>query len=297
MAQNTLLPKGVKPLLVATIFILALVRGELGQRILIALVAVYVALGALWLFQYLKQSRQRRPKPRQAIPTPLPTTAPPESQTQVQQPGPPPESPPKVIVMADEKTPITAALQHTNCRISDKLRSVFPDATWDWVSEEPESIALHGGEGRIRLSGVEEFNYADVKIDALLKITFKLLKIVTLDEAEASLSSKEEPPIPAKPDMPMEVSDVAAWFDMIGQSQIDALLTEVNSRGHRLFIEENGDVYITENGAPSKQGVIHQMPAAKHWRQLVELLTADGDLEVKVGGKDAQQLCICWANN
>ena len=31
-------------------------------------------------------------------------------------------------------------LRHLNCRISDYLKSVYPEITWEWVTENPEKL-------------------------------------------------------------------------------------------------------------------------------------------------------------
>lgn len=292
MFGKSFFPRVFKVLVVITICIVAFARGELGQRILFCVFGLYAAMAAVWVWQcFRRMPWARRFKAWLATPlSPIQTPVPPQPV-----PSPPPaptEKPVEVTITteAGDKEPTMAALQHTNCRISDKLRSVYPDAVWEWASEAPESIALKGGEGRIHLSGTGEYNYADVTIDQLLNISFQLLKIVTLEQAAMGAASAA--PVAAQKDADVETSDVAAWLDLVGRSRIDELLTEVNSRGHRrLFIEEGGAAYVIEDGAPSKQGIIPKMPAVKHWGRLVELLTTEGELQATM---DGQQICLSW---
>lgn len=43
-------------------------------------------------------------------------------------------------------------LRHVNHRISAYLKAVYPDATWEWRSPEPEKLILHGGTGGMQHS-------------------------------------------------------------------------------------------------------------------------------------------------
>lgn len=67
-----------------------------------------------------------------------------------------------------------AAVRQLNCRITDRIQAVFPEATWEWVSTDPVGVAVGGGEGRIRISRAEAFNFVDISINAAarLKLTY-----------------------------------------------------------------------------------------------------------------------------
>ncbi len=56
-------------------------------------------------------------------------------------------------------------LRHANYRISAYLQSVYPNATWEWREEFPERIIAKGGTGRVKLFGVDGYNFADVTFD------------------------------------------------------------------------------------------------------------------------------------
>ena len=36
-------------------------------------------------------------------------------------------------------------LRHVNCRISEALQSVYPNASWEWTMQNPASFIAHGG--------------------------------------------------------------------------------------------------------------------------------------------------------
>lgn len=291
----------VKMLLVAVIATTALVRGAWGPWLVVAEVAAW---GVYTMVIYFKSHpvamvRFTKPKRIQAAPEPEAVSEQAEPEPKIVPTPVPPAAPQmataELLVQAGaDELPIQAALRQMNCRVRDKLQSVYPDATWAWVTDAPEQLALQGGCGRIRLSDAGEYNYADVNFDTLGNIGFKLMKIVDLAQA----ASAEEDSIPKKKGggpAPKGECDVSAWYGLIGQSKIEQVVTDVNSRGHRcIFIQEGGDVFVTENGAPMKQATLEQMPAPKFWNQLIDVMGDEDGLTVSV---ENGQLRLSWANN
>ena len=53
-------------------------------------------------------------------------------------------------------------LRHVNHRISAYLKSVYPSARWEWTTGNPIALIMQGGTGRIRVYGIEEYDYASV---------------------------------------------------------------------------------------------------------------------------------------
>ena len=69
-------------------------------------------------------------------------------------------------------------LRHVNHRISAYLKSVYPSARWEWTTGNPTALIMQGGTGRIRVYGIEEYDYADVQIDRNGNLSCNLLKVV-----------------------------------------------------------------------------------------------------------------------
>lgn len=57
-----------------------------------------------------------------------------------------------------------ALLCHVNYRITAMLHAAYPNARWEWL-DEPSRFAVEGGTARIRVYGIPEHDYADVKLD------------------------------------------------------------------------------------------------------------------------------------
>ena len=53
-------------------------------------------------------------------------------------------------------------LRHVNHRISEHLQSVYPQAHWEWTLADPARFIAYGGTGRIRVYGIQDYEYADV---------------------------------------------------------------------------------------------------------------------------------------
>ena len=79
-------------------------------------------------------------------------------------------------------------LRHANYRISAYLQSVYPNATWEWREEFPERIIAKGGTGRVKLFGVDGYNFADVTFDQNGGINCALVNIVPLKQPNASIA-------------------------------------------------------------------------------------------------------------
>lgn len=182
--------------------------------------------------------------------------------------------------------PSLVALRHLNCRISDKLKSAYPDVTWNWEVEHPEGLATKGGTGRIKLHQAGEFTHSEVTVDQLARINFKMMKLVDINtlvlEAQPANATLKAEPI---------TTDAAAWFDLVGRDQLTAIVTELNTRNHRkLSIVENGDVYVVEDDASVKQTTMENLPGKNYWNELSALICEIG-IKAQVTG---DQLRLAW---
>lgn len=182
--------------------------------------------------------------------------------------------------------PALVALRHLNCRITDKLKSAYPDVTWNWEVEQPDWLASKGGTGRIKLHQAGEFTHAEVTVDQLARIDFKMMKLVDIN----SLISGVKPAAGESAVEPV-TTDAAAWFDLVGREQLTAIVTELNTRNHRkLSIAENGDVYVVEDDASVKQSTLENLPGKNYWNELSTLI-ADIGIKAQVTG---DQLRLAW---
>lgn len=172
-------------------------------------------------------------------------------------------------------------LRHVNFRISAYLQSVYPEATWEWCEEFPERIVAKGGTGRIKLFGVEGFNFADVTFDQNAGIDCALVNVVpmaqrTTSEAPAA-QTKETATEPITVPKPQNPVDPQVWYEVQGRKVLEALITDLNSRGYNsLTIRENGDIAIKQADSEKVRSAFESVPEKVYWTRLCKVFEREG---------------------
>ena len=247
---------GVSLLIVAVLVIMAFVRGNVQVWLLAAAFAVWAIWAVLaFVLPHLHEKRlekrraERRKKREEAV-----TRA-------------------SALHVPDIPDASGLVLQrHVNYRISNYLKSAYPDVTWEWCEEEPEKIIAQGGVGRIRLFGVPDFNYADVLFDQQANINCSMLKIVPLSELHpAAPTAPDEVPQPHQP------VDPQVWYEVQGRKILEELVTDLNSRGHSsLTIKDNGDICIRQGDDEKPQTAFENLPEKVYWPRLIKVFEREG---------------------
>jgi hypothetical protein len=161
-------------------------------------------------------------------------------------------------------------LRHVNCRISEYLKSIYPDVTWEWCSEEPDELATEGGTGRIRLYGITDFNYADVTVDEYANMDFNLINIVPF----ANLNKNGGEPKPTQNNQP---ANPETWYNIQGKKILEACIADLNSRGYsNLIIKENGDICIKQDDKEVVKDNFKNLPGKNAWQGLVKIIENNG---------------------
>lgn len=179
----------------------------------------------------------------------------------------------------------TLLLRHVNHRISAHLRSAYPGITWEWEEKRPEKLALSGGTGRICVFGVPDFDHADITLDQQTNITCCMLRIVPLADTEDSVSPEGQTPAARQP------IDPQVWYEVQGRAVLEALVTDLNSRGYNcLTLHENGDASVEEGQQEVTKEHLAGFPEKVYWNRLVEVLESNGlAAEATPGG-----IRVCW---
>ncbi len=161
-------------------------------------------------------------------------------------------------------------LRHVNHRISAYLKSVYPNARWEWCEQQPERLILEGGTGRIRIFGVPDFGFADVQLDAQANLQCSLVKIVPLAQTDSAGGESGQFPPNQQP------VDPRIWYEVQGRKVLEGLISDLNSRGHSgLEIGGDGSIHIkdAENDA---HAALPGFPEKVYWPQLVKVLEGEG---------------------
>lgn len=85
-------------------------------------------------------------------------------------------------------------LRHVNHRISEHLQSVYPQAYWEWTLADPARFIAYGGTGRIRVYGIQDYDYADVTLDRQGGLRCSLVKVAPLEAGAAPNQQPLDPP-------------------------------------------------------------------------------------------------------
>jgi hypothetical protein len=164
----------------------------------------------------------------------------------------------------------TVLLHHVNHRISAYLKSVYPKVRWEWTMSDPASFVAQGGTGRIRVYGVPDFDYVDVTLDQKANLSCALVKVVPVEADGAD---------GAAPSPNQQILNPQVWYELRGQKTLEALITDLNSRGHSsLTLKEDGAVCIQQEdgGTDIVQDSLLDFPEKVYWPQLVKVLEQEG---------------------
>ena len=165
-----------------------------------------------------------------------------------------------------EDDPLRVLLRHVNHRITDKMKTCLPDASWDWDCKPTVNFLVNGGVARIKLINSKTYNFAEVRLDERAQLGFTLITAVNFESAVKEETGAETVVSDYTP-------DIAAWFENIGGKVIDDLISDLNSRNIRtLNILPGGELAIVSEGKDVVQGKVENLPEQNAWTKLVSYL-------------------------
>lgn len=174
---------------------------------------------------------------------------------------------------AEEYTTKQLLLNHVNYRISACLCAAYPEATWQWCMKDPVRFVCKGGTGRIRVFGVDEYEYADIRIDRRGNLSCSLIKSVRLDQEGAGGTGNDKQKTPPN----KQPVDPRVWYETQGRAVLERLVADLNSRGHSsLTLLENGDISIQEDKKDVTVEHFSVFPEKVYWPGLIRVLQGDG---------------------
>ena len=158
-------------------------------------------------------------------------------------------------------------LRHVNHRISAYLKSVYPSARWEWMTGNPTALVMQGGTGRIRVYGIEEYDYADVQIDRNGNLSCNLLKVVPVQPRMDAPTPPNQQPV-----------DPQVWYDVEGREVLERVIADLDSRGHSsLTLKEDGSVCVHEDDTQDvPQEHLTAFPPKVYWPRLGQVLESEG---------------------
>lgn len=204
-----------------------------------------------------------------------------------------PVPPAKPAPEPKKKTPDTlvdaeldSVLLHLSLRITEKLKSAYPNAVWQWKDTPSLHELLTGSTVRIVVENMDKFTHADITFDRFGRIHVEPMYIGTFSLNAENEDNEEETPA-AEP----AVVDVRAWYELIGQRILEAQITELNANGHsQLTIKENGDIVINRQKKEVFVTALDSFPGKNYWNELVTILQ-ENELNAKISGNALQ---VSW---
>lgn len=170
---------------------------------------------------------------------------------------------------------------HVNCRITDCLKSTYPNASWEWTMNDPILLIAQGGTGRIQVYGVKDYEYADVTLDQKGGLSCSMVKL-----APVRNGGQNDPS--GKP-----VLNLQAWYELEGRTVLESLIADLRTRGHSsLTVNEDGSISFQPE--PGKSRTVKQrlsnLPEKVYWNQLTDVLRQEG-LTADV---QADKIAVSW---
>jgi len=159
-------------------------------------------------------------------------------------------------------------LHHVNYRISDCLKSAYPEATWEWTMRDPVAFAAQGGTGRIRVSGIPDYDYADITLDRNGRMACSLVRLAPVNGARKESAAPGQDPLNPR-----------VWYETQGGEILEPLVSDLASRGHHsLTLKEDGSICVNppDGGEEVCQVSFPSFPDRSCWSGLVQVLERHG---------------------
>lgn len=113
-------------------------------------------------------------------------------------------------------------LLHISLRITEKLKSAYPQSVWQWKDTPSLQGILAGGTVRILVENMDAYTHADISFDRFGRIHVEPMTIGSFAEPSGNGTSagpgtgdadaaEEMPPEPS-------VVDVRVWYELVGQT-------------------------------------------------------------------------------
>lgn len=172
-------------------------------------------------------------------------------------------------------------LYHVNYRITDYLKSAYPNVRWEWMTDNPAAFVVQGGTERIRIYGVEDYEYADVALDQMGGLHCSMVKVVPVQGNGQDAPSGQSP------------IDPQVWYELEGREILDGLIADLRSRCHSsLTLNEDGSVSIQPMDGEDKiaRDIFACFPEKGAWPRLADVLAQEG-LTADV---QADHIAVSW---
>lgn len=296
--RKNVLSSSIKILIVSLLLLAVFFQKERSQKLMALALILWIAVTAgIFLFRKsgklakkcrafsasLKQAGRTAKAPAEKTAEPVP-----KADTEPAEPAAPTKP-------APDSRETETMLLHISLRITEKLKSAYPQSVWQWKDTPSLQGILAGGTVRILVENMDAYTHADISFDRFGRIHVEPMTIGSFAEPSGNGTSagpgtgdadaaEEMPPEPS-------VVDVRVWYELVGQKVLETQITDLNANGHtKLTIKENGDIVVNRQKKEVLKGTLDSFPAKSCWEELV-LLLAEDELKGKIAGNTLQ---VSW---
>lgn len=296
--RKNVFSSSIKILIVSLLLLAVFFQKERSQKLMALALILWVAVTAgIFLFRKsgklakkcrafsasLKQAGRTAKAPAEKTAEPVP-----KADTEPAEPAAPAKP-------APDSRETETMLLHISLRITEKLKSAYPQSVWQWKDTPSLQGILAGGTVRILVENMDAYTHADISFDRFGRIHVEPMTIGSFAEPSGNGTSagtgtgdadtaEEMPPEPS-------VVDVRVWYELVGQKVLETQITDLNANGHtKLTIKENGDIVVNRQKKEVLKGTLDSFPAKSCWEELV-LLLAEDELKGKIAGNTLQ---VSW---
>ena len=204
-----------------------------------------------------------------------------------------PISPAKPALPASDSRECQTVLLHISLRITEKLKSAYPQSVWQWKDTPSLQGILNGETTRILVENMDAYTHADISFDRFGRIHVEPMVIGSF--AEPTENSADERPESGSADAETNpepsVVDVRVWYELIGQKVLEELITDLNANGHSMLtIKENGDIVVSCQKKKILKATLDSFPGKTYWKELVSILE-ENELKGKISDNSLQ---VSW---
>lgn len=296
--RKNVFSSSIKILIVSLLLLAVFFQKERSQKLMALAVILWIAVTAgIFLFRKsgklakkcrafsasLKQAGRTAKAPAEKTAEPVP-----KADTEPAEPAAPTKP-------APDSRETETMLLHISLRITEKLKSAYPQSVWQWKDTPSLQGILAGGTVRILVENMDAYTHADISFDRFGRIHVEPMTIGSFAEPSGNGTNagtgtgdadaaEEMPPEPS-------VVDVRVWYELVGQKVLETQITDLNANGHtKLTIKENGDIVVNRQKKEVLKGTLDSFPAKSCWEELV-LLLAEDELKGKIAGNTLQ---VSW---
>lgn len=289
--RKNVFSRSIKILIVSLLLLAVFFQKERSQKLMVLAVILWIAITAgIFLFRksgkmakrfgaFFASLKQAGKTAKTAAESPTEAGTEPDAETG-------PSGPSTPAKPAPDSRETETMLLHIALRITEKLKSVYPQSVWQWKDTPSLQDILAGGTVRILVENMDAYTHADISFDRFGRIHVEPMTIGAFAEppADDPDDAEETPPEPS-------VVDVRVWYELVGQKVLESQITDLNANGHtKLTIKENGDIVVNRQKKEMLKGTLDSFPAKSYWDELV-LLLAEDELKGKITGNTLQ---VSW---